>query len=41
MSQQELVLQAIAQLFDKRDVTAVDQYWSPAYVEHSLWGNPS
>ncbi|MDX6392197.1 MAG: hypothetical protein QOJ73_3260 [Streptosporangiaceae bacterium] len=38
MSQQELVLQAIAQLFDKRDVTAVDQYWSPAYVEHSLWG---
>jgi predicted SnoaL-like aldol condensation-catalyzing enzyme len=38
MSQKDLVRQAISELFDKRDVTAVDRYWSPEYVEHSLWG---
>ncbi len=36
MSQREFVLQAIAELIDKRDIGAVDRYWSPAYVEHSL-----
>jgi predicted SnoaL-like aldol condensation-catalyzing enzyme len=38
MSQKELVLAATTELFDNRDFAAADKYWSPAYVEHSLWG---
>jgi predicted SnoaL-like aldol condensation-catalyzing enzyme len=31
----ELVLKAVSELFIKRDVTAVDRYWDPAYVQHN------
>jgi predicted SnoaL-like aldol condensation-catalyzing enzyme len=34
----ELVQQAVHELFDQRDVSAVDRYWSPDYVEHSIVG---
>ena len=33
-----LVEQAVHELFDRRDVTAVGRYWSPGYVEHSILG---
>jgi predicted SnoaL-like aldol condensation-catalyzing enzyme len=30
-----LVLKAIEDLFDRRDLDAIDRYWSPEYVDHS------
>jgi len=38
MTSKELVLRAIGDLFDRRDLAAIDEYWSPDYVEHSLVG---
>jgi predicted SnoaL-like aldol condensation-catalyzing enzyme len=35
---QEIVGEAITQLFDRRDLSAVTRWWSPEYVEHSAWG---
>jgi predicted SnoaL-like aldol condensation-catalyzing enzyme len=38
VSAKELVEQAVHELFDQRDVSAVERYWSPGYVEHSILG---
>jgi predicted SnoaL-like aldol condensation-catalyzing enzyme len=38
MGAKQLVEQAVHELFDRRDVTAVGRYWSPGYVEHSILG---
>jgi predicted SnoaL-like aldol condensation-catalyzing enzyme len=35
-----LVLSAISELFDQRDPSAIDRYWSAGYVEHSIAGSP-
>jgi predicted SnoaL-like aldol condensation-catalyzing enzyme len=34
-SPQELVLTAVTELFVKRDVTALDRYWDPGYIQHN------
>jgi predicted SnoaL-like aldol condensation-catalyzing enzyme len=31
----ELVLEAFATLFNKRDYVAAERYWSPQYIQHS------
>jgi predicted SnoaL-like aldol condensation-catalyzing enzyme len=41
MTAKELVLQATAELFDKRDASAVDRYWADSYIEHSTQGGPA
>jgi len=38
VSAKELVEQAVQELFGERDPTAVDRYWSPGYIEHSILG---
>src|SRR5260370_28525010 len=38
MSAKGLVEQAVHELFDQRDATAVERYWSPDYIEHSITG---
>src|ERR1700737_4158070 len=38
MNAKELVEQAVYELFDQRDATAVERYWSPDYIEHSIVG---
>lgn len=38
MTPKDLVVQAITELFDKRDITAVDRYWDAGYTEHSALG---
>src|SRR6266567_1426451 len=38
MDAKELVEQAVHELFDRRDATAVEGYWSPEYIEHSISG---
>jgi hypothetical protein len=38
MGAKQLVEQAVHELFDRRDVTAVGRYWWPGYVEHSILG---
>lgn len=38
VSAKELVEQAVHELFGQRDATAVDRYWSPDYIEHSIVG---
>jgi len=38
VSAKELVEQAVHELFDRRDAAAVDRYWSPGYIEHSIVG---
>lgn len=38
VSAKELVEQAVHELFGRRDATAVDRYWSPDYIEHSIVG---
>jgi len=38
VSAKELVEQAVHELFDQRDATAVERYWSPGYIEHSIVG---
>ncbi len=34
-SPKELVVTALTELFVKRDVTALDRYWDPGYVQHN------
>lgn len=34
-SPKELVVTALTELLVKRDVTAVDRYWDPGYVQHN------
>lgn len=34
-SPKELVVTALTELFVKRDVTALDRYWEPGYVQHN------
>jgi predicted SnoaL-like aldol condensation-catalyzing enzyme len=36
VSTKEFVERAVHELFDQRDATAVDLYWSPEYTEHSI-----
>jgi predicted SnoaL-like aldol condensation-catalyzing enzyme len=36
-----LVLEAFETLFNKRDYTAAERYWSPHYVQHSAHIEPS
>jgi predicted SnoaL-like aldol condensation-catalyzing enzyme len=38
MGAKQLIEQAVHELFDRRDVSAVERYWSPGYVEHSILG---
>ena len=38
MSAKELVERAVHDLLDQRDATAVERYWSPDYIEHSIVG---
>ncbi len=38
VSAKELVEQAVHEMFDRRDAAAVDRYWSPGYIEHSIVG---
>src|ERR1700730_3105006 len=38
MNAKELVEQAVYELFDQRDATAVERDWSPDYIEHSIVG---
>jgi predicted SnoaL-like aldol condensation-catalyzing enzyme len=38
VSARELVERAVHELFDQRDPRAVDRYWSPDYIEHSIAG---
>jgi predicted SnoaL-like aldol condensation-catalyzing enzyme len=38
VSAKELVERAVQDLFDQRDMTAVERCWSPRYVEHSIVG---
>jgi predicted SnoaL-like aldol condensation-catalyzing enzyme len=38
MTAKDLVAHAIGELFDQRDSSAIDRYWSPHYVEHSTVG---
>jgi predicted SnoaL-like aldol condensation-catalyzing enzyme len=35
MTPKDIVKQATAELLDQRDLTAVERYWAPDYVEHS------
>ena len=37
---QELVLKAFDILFNKRDYTAAERYWSPSYIQHSAHIEP-
>jgi predicted SnoaL-like aldol condensation-catalyzing enzyme len=37
----ELVLNAFDTLFNKRDYTAAERYWSPSYIQHSAHIEPS
>ena len=37
MSNKEIVLAAMTGLFNKRDVSVLDKYWDPGYIQH----NPS
>lgn len=37
-SEKELIVRALDELFDRREMSAVDRYFSPAYVEHSAIG---
>lgn len=34
-SPKDLVVTALTELFVKRDVTALDRYWDPGYVQHN------
>jgi predicted SnoaL-like aldol condensation-catalyzing enzyme len=36
----ELVLKAFDTLFNKRDYTAAERYWSPSYIQHSAHIEP-
>ncbi len=36
----KLVLTAFDTLFNKRDYTAAERYWSPAYIQHSAHIHP-
>jgi len=36
----ELVLKAFDILFNKRDYTAAERYWSPSYIQHSAHIEP-
>jgi predicted SnoaL-like aldol condensation-catalyzing enzyme len=39
-SNKELVLEAFDTLFNKRDYTAAEHYWSPDYIQHSAHIQP-
>jgi predicted SnoaL-like aldol condensation-catalyzing enzyme len=40
MRAKDIVLTATAELFDERDLAAVDRHWAAGYVEHSTLGAP-
>jgi predicted SnoaL-like aldol condensation-catalyzing enzyme len=37
-TEKELIVRALEELFDRRDMSAIDRYFSSAYVEHSAIG---
>jgi predicted SnoaL-like aldol condensation-catalyzing enzyme len=40
MKPADLIVQATEELFHQRDLSAVERYWSPNYLEHSVAGRP-
>jgi predicted SnoaL-like aldol condensation-catalyzing enzyme len=40
MSPAQLIVKATEELFNQRDLSAVERHWSPKYVEHSVVGRP-
>jgi predicted SnoaL-like aldol condensation-catalyzing enzyme len=40
MSSRDLVIRATEELFDKRDVSAIERFWTSGYIEHSTIGGP-